>query len=279
MVARALKLLLQALLAGAAVYGIVLALVWWFQERLIFLPSTLPAEHRFAFGTDVHEDWIDVPDVPGGPGSPGARLNALHLRNPAPRGVVFFLHGNAGNLDGWFTNADFYRRLNYDFYMLDYRGYGKSSGRIENQAQLEADVRAAWQRIAARYDGKQRVIAGRSLGTALAAGLAADVQPELTLLISPYESMAAMAREHYRWVPRALLRYPLCTDEALARVKSPVLLLHGARDKVIDADHSQRLQRIAPHAERVLVPGAGHNDLQQFPAYGDAIAARLGPAS
>jgi uncharacterized protein len=272
MVARALKVLLQAALFVGAVYAVVLALVWWFQERLIFLPSPLPAEHRFTFGADVHEDWIDVPDAPG---APGARLNALHLRNPSPHGVVFFLHGNAGNLQGWFANADFYRRLNYDFYMLDYRGYGKSSGRIESQAQLEADVRAAWQRIAARYEGKTRVIAGRSLGTALAAGLAAELQPELTLLISPYESMAAMAREHYRWVPGALLRYPLRTDEALKRVKSPVLLLHGARDEVIDADHSARLQRVAPHAERVLVPGAGHNDLQQFPAYLDAIAARI----
>jgi pimeloyl-ACP methyl ester carboxylesterase len=266
MVARALKLLLEALLALGAVYAVVLAMIWWAQERLIFLPSTLPAEHRFGFGADVHEDWIDVP---------GARLNALHLRNPAPRGVVFFLHGNAGNLEGWFSNADFYRRLNYDLVMLDYRGYGKSSGRIESQAQLEADVRIAWQRIAARYEGKRRVIVGRSLGTALAAGLAAELQPELTLLISPYESMAAMAREHYPWVPAALLRYPLRTDLALARVRSPVLLLHGARDEIIEAAHSERLSRVAPHAERVLVPGAGHNDLQAFPAYLDAIAARL----
>jgi pimeloyl-ACP methyl ester carboxylesterase len=266
MVARALKALLQALAFAGAVYAVVLALVWWAQERLIFLPSALPAEHRFAFGADVHEDWIDVP---------GARLNMLHLRNPAPRGVVFFLHGNAGNLEGWFSNADFYRRLNYDLVMIDYRGYGKSSGRIESQAQLEGDVRAAWQRVAARYEGQRRVIAGRSLGTALAAGLAAELQPELTLLISPYESMAAMAREHYRWVPSALLRYPLRTDEALARVKSPVLLLHGARDDIIDPAHSERLQRVAPHAERALVPDAGHNDLQQFPAYLAAIAARL----
>jgi hypothetical protein len=266
MLRRTVSLLASGVVFAAAVYAVALALVWWLQERLIFLPSPLPAEHRFAFGSDVHEDWVDVP---------GARLNLLHLRNVAPRGVVFFLHGNAGNLEGWFTNADFYRRLNYDLVMLDYRGYGKSTGHIENQAQLDADVRAAWRHVATRYDGKRRVIAGRSLGTALAAGLAAELQPELTLLISPYESMVSMAREHYRWVPGALLRYPLRTDAALARVKSPVLLLHGADDDVIDPAHSERLQRLAPNAERVLVPGAGHNDLQQFPAYLDAIAARL----
>jgi uncharacterized protein len=261
-----LKALLGAALTLALLYAALLALVWWQQERLIFLPSPLPAEHRFDVGADVHEAWLDVP---------GARLHALHLRNREPRGVVFFLHGNAGNLDSWFVNADFYRRLNFDLFMLDYRGYGKSSGRIESQAQLEADVRAAWESIAPRYAGLRRVLVGRSLGSALAAGLGAELQPELTVLVSPYESLAALAAEHYRWVPQPLLRYPLRTDEALARIKSPVLLLHGDRDTLIAPQHSERLLRIAPHAERVLIEGAGHNDLQQFPAYLEAIAARL----
>ena len=153
MVARALKTLLGAALAVAFVYALLLALVWWQQERLIFLPAKLAADHRFAFGDDVHETWVDVDS---------AKLHALHLRNPLPRGVVFFLHGNAGNLDSWFSNADFYRRLNLDLYMLDYRGYGKSSGRIESQAQLESDVRAVWASIAPRYVGLRRVVMGRS---------------------------------------------------------------------------------------------------------------------
>jgi uncharacterized protein len=261
--------MLGAALTVALLYVALLALVWWQQERLIFQPSPLPAGHRFDVGADVHEAWVDVPGVPG------ARLHALHLRNRDPRGVVFYLHGNAGNLDGWFVNADFYRRLNMDLFMLDYRGYGKSSGRIDSQAQLEADVRAAWASIAPRYAGLRRVVMGRSLGSALAAGLAAEVQPELTVLVSPYESMAALAAEHYRWVPQVLLRYPLRTDQALMRITSPVLLLHGDHDTLIDPKHSERLQRLAPQAERVLIAGAGHNDLQQFPAYLDALAARL----
>jgi uncharacterized protein len=262
----ALKALLGAALTVVLLYAALLALVWWQQERLIFLPSPLPAEHRFDVGADVHEAWVDLP---------GARLHALHLRNREPRGVVFFLHGNAGNLDSWFVNADFYRRLNFDLFMLDYRGYGKSSGRIESQAQLEADVRAAWAGIAPRYAGLRRVLIGRSLGSALAAGLAAQVQPELTVLVSPYESLSALAAEHYRWVPPALLRYPLRTDDAVARIKSPLLLVHGEQDTLIEPKHSERLQQLAPHAERVLIKGAGHNDLQQFPAYLDALATRL----
>ena len=259
-----------ALAAGAALlaYAAVVALLWWKQEALLFQPQTLPADFRFGVGADVHESWVDVP---------GARLNALHLQLPKPDGVVFFLHGNGGNLANWFVNVDFYRRLNLDLYMVDYRGYGKSSGSIDSQAQLMADVRTAWLGIAPRYAGQRRVFFGRSLGTGLAAQLAAEVQPELTVLASPYASMVALAQEQYAWVPTAVLRYPLHTDQALRRVHGPVLLLHGERDTLIAAVHSQRLLGVAPSARLVSVPGAGHNDLQRFPAYSDALAQALRP--
>jgi pimeloyl-ACP methyl ester carboxylesterase len=261
-----MRQLLQAGLWVLALYALLLFVVWWQQERLIFVPIRLPPDHRFAFGDDVHEVHLDVP---------GARLHALHLRQARPRGLVFFLHGNAGNLDGWFAEVEFYRRHNFDLFMLDYRGYGKSGGRIASQAELEADVRAAWARIGPAYAGTMRVIAGQSLGSALAAGLAAEVQPELTLLISPYESMRALAAQHYRWVPTALLRYPLDTAAALARVRTPVLLVHGERDDLIAPAHAERLARTAPKADLVIVRGAGHNDLPAFAPYYQAIAARL----
>ncbi len=260
------RALLYAALAAFALYAGVVALLWWGQERLLFHPQKLPAEHRYLMGPDVHETWVDVP---------GARLNALHLQLPNPAGVVFFLHGNAGNLESWFVNADFYRRANVDLFMIDYRGYGKSSGRIESQAQLEADVRAAWASVAPRYAGKKRVIYGRSLGTGLAATLAAELQPELTVLVSPYSSMAALSREHYPWVPGAVLRYPLRTDTALALVKSPVLLAHGGRDTLIAPRHSVALRGAAPQAQLLLVPQAGHNDIHQFDSYLEGLRGAL----
>ncbi len=147
-----LALLLAALVA--ALYAALVALLWWGQEKLLFFPSPLPAGHRFDQAADVHERFIDVD---------GARLSALHLQLPAPRAVVFYLHGNAGNLDSWFVNADFWRQANVDLFMIDYRGYGKSSGRITSQAQLESDVRAAWASVALRCAGKPLVRFGRSL--------------------------------------------------------------------------------------------------------------------
>jgi len=254
---------IAVLLGGALLlYGAVLAALWFWQERLLFHPRTLPAEHRFNVGSDVHEVFIDVP---------GARLNALHLRLPQPDGVVFYLHGNAGHLQSWFVDADFYRRANFDLFMLDYRGFGKSTGRIDSQAQLEADVRAAWAQMAPAYEGRRRIILGRSLGSGLAAGLAAEVQPELTVLVSPYESIAALSREIYPWVPGGVLRYPLRTDQMLPQVRGPVWLIHGDRDTTIPAVHSQRLKALLPGAKLLLIPGAGHNDLQDDALYLQAL--------
>ncbi len=259
------RLLLVVALA-LLVYGLLLAWLYWRQERLLFMPQPLPAAHRFALGDDVHELQIAVP---------GARLSALHLRLPAPRGLVFFLHGNAGNLDSWFVNADFYRRAGYDLFMLDYRGYGKSTGQIDSEAQLRADVRAAWDSVAPRYQGLRRVIYGRSLGTALAAGLAAEVRPELTVLVSPYASMAALMRLHYPWVPGWLLRYPLDTAAAVARLDGPLLLLHGEQDELIPLQQAEQLLAHAPRARLQRIAGAGHNDLQNFEPYLQAMREAL----
>ncbi|MFO1271098.1 MAG: alpha/beta fold hydrolase [Rubrivivax sp.] len=254
-IARSLAALAALLLA---LWALALGGLWWKQEALLFHPEVLPPDHRFSAGPDVQERWIDVP---------GARLNALHLRLPHPDGVVFFLHGNGGSLESWFVNADFYRALNLDLFMLDYRGYGKSSGRIESQLQLEADVRAAWDAVAPAYAGRKRIVYGRSLGTGLAARLAAEVQPDLTVLASPYSSMAALAAEHYPWVPGAVLRYPLRTDAAIARIRGPLMLLHGDHDTLIPLAHRERLKWLKPEATLVVVPGAGHDDLQRFESY------------
>jgi pimeloyl-ACP methyl ester carboxylesterase len=249
---------LATFVAVAIAYCALLVALWFGQERLLFAPEPLAATHRFAVDADVQESWIEVP---------GARLNALHLRLAHPAGVVFFLHGNGGNLDSWFVNAAFYRAANLDLFMFDYRGYGKSSGRIQSQAQLEADVRAAWAAVAPRYAGLRRVIYGRSLGTGLAASLAAEVQPELTVLVSPFESMTALAAEIYPWVPSALLRYPLRTDQALPRIRSPVWMAHGERDDVIPPQHAERLLPRAAQAQLLRVAGAGHNDIHEFEPY------------
>ena len=263
-------------LALAAIYALAIGWLWFCQERLLFEPDPLAHDQQLSSDPDVHETFIDVP---------GARLSAAQLKLPNPRGVVFFLHGNSGNLTDCLVELDAFREVNFDVVMFDYRGYGKSTGCIASEDQLRADVREVWKEFSAQYEGKLVVISGQSLGTALAAGLSAELSaagcsPDLTLLVSPYSSMRALANELYPWVsawmPRQVLRYPLHTAEHAARVQGPLMLIHGDKDELIGIHHSHALRTAAPAAQFLCVEGAGHNDVHKFPSFRKALAGALG---
>jgi uncharacterized protein len=260
------------LVAGAlALYAAMLAFLWFRQESLMFFPTPLPPDYKLAREPDIHERTIEVD---------GASLSVMHLQLPNPKGVVFFLHGNGGNLAGWFTNVEFYRQANFDLVMPDYRGFGKSTGHIRSARQLRQDVHAVWNAFAAQYQSQRVVLYGRSLGTGLAADLAADLsrtgrRPDLTVLVSPYSSIRELTAEFYPWVPSALVRYPLETAKHLPAIAGPVLLLHGQRDTLIGVHHAERIKQAWPAARLVVVPGAGHNDLHEFPVYRQALRQEL----
>lgn len=259
------------LLALAAGYAGLLALLYLNQERLIFRGTRLPADYRFDFAQRFEEIRVPVP---------GGWLDALHFTQPHPRGLVFFIHGNAGNLATWTTDVDFYRSIDYDLFIFDFRGYGKSAGRIESEEQLFADVRAAWDAIAPRYRDTPVVIFGRSLGTPLAVRLARDVHPQLLVLVTPFTSLAAISRRAYPFAPVWLLKYPLRTDAVIGAVDSPILLVHGTDDAIIPLANSERLRALARSpAEMLVITGAGHNDIQEFASYREGLAARLSAAA
>ncbi len=248
-------------------YGLAMLGLYSLQEQLIFPGKKLDDNFRFHYDTPFKEVSIPVA---------GAELHALHFQQKQPRGLIFFLHGNAGNLQTWATDIDFYVRENYDLFIMDYRGYGKSTGKIQSQEQLHHDVLTAWNAIHTDYPNQPIVIYGRSLGSALAVELARQVEHELLVLVSPFTSMNAMAKKLYPLAPLGLLRYPLATDQQIAKVSSPILFIHGNRDDFIPMGHSQRLQALSTSpSELLIIDGAGHNDIHQYPAYVDGLARAL----
>jgi uncharacterized protein len=262
----------SVLLAIGAVYAGAIGWLWFRQERLLFEPDVLPADEPICSNADAREFFVEVP---------GARLSVAHMALPNPRGVFFFLHGNSGNLKKWFVELDAFRQANFDVVMFDYRGFGKSSGHIESEQQLHADVKAVWQHFEPMYRGRRVVISGQSLGTGLAAGLAAQLctdghAPDLTLLVSPYSSMQALATELYPWVPTQVLRYPLHTLEHAAKLLGPVMLIHGEKDELIPIHHSETLCKSMRSAQLLRVTGAGHGDVHQFPTVRKALISALG---
>ena len=257
--------------AAAAVYSAAIGYLWLRQERLLFEPTPLDPDEKIVDAADVHERWIEVP---------GARLTTAQLKLPTPSGVVFFLHGNSGNMRDCLVDLDAFREANFDVVAFDYRGYGKSSGHIESEDQLRRDVRMVWDAFAKEYEGKRIVIAGQSLGTALAAGLGAQLcadgrAPDLTLLVSPYSSMRALGDELYPWVPGRVLRYPLRTMDHATQLKSPLMLFHGDKDELIGIHHSQALATAVPEAVLHCLEGAGHSDVHKHPGFRTKLAGAL----
>ncbi|NSL56608.1 alpha/beta fold hydrolase [Uliginosibacterium sp. IMCC34675] len=253
------------LLAIGLLYVALIAVMLTRQESLLFYPVKLPADFRFD-KPDVFERKLEVP---------GATLSALHLRQANAKGLIFFLHGNAGNLDIWLPSTEFYRRAGYDLFMMDYRGFGKSTGHIESEAQLHADVRAAWDTVAPEYAGRPIVIYGRSLGSGLATKLASEVEAAQLILVSPYSSFVQLGKDHFPWVPSFATRYPMRTDEWLTRVSEPVLLIHGAQDTLVSVKHSEALKAGHPAADLIVLPQAGHEDVHTFPAYTYSLLLKL----
>lgn len=237
------------------------------QESAVFQGTSLPPDFQFSFEVPFEEITLTVDD---------AEISALHFRQPNPRGLIFFLHGNAGNLQSWTSDVEYYQRVNYDMFMLDYRGFGKSTGHIESEEQLHNDVRLAWNSIEEFYADKPIVIYGRSLGTAMATKLAVDVNPDLLILVSPFSSVVAMARQQYPYLPERLVRYPMRTDKRIAAVKSPTILVHGTEDRLIPVEHSLTLKElvIAP-SKLLLIEGAGHGDIHLFKDYLEGLTNEL----
>ena len=263
-----IKLSLLSIGTIGVCYLLGVAALYAFQEKLIFPGDSLPQDFNFQTLPNVSETRIAVE---------GAELSARHYQHPAPRGLIFFLHGNAGNLETWIPDIDFYQRERYDLFMIDYRGYGKSTGQIRSQAQLEADVLRSWQHIAKDYQRRQLpiVIYGRSIGTYLATRLATQVEAALLVLVSPYTSVTALAQRAFPWVPSKVLRYPLAIDNIIAQVSMPILLLHGAKDRLIPPSHSRTLHGKAPESKLVIVERAGHNDIHDYDLYKSTLARAL----
>jgi pimeloyl-ACP methyl ester carboxylesterase len=263
-----MKILFVLFVVAFVLYVGVCTLLYFKQESLLFYPNRLRADYQFRFPGRFEERWITVAD--------GTRLHGVLFRALAPKGLIFYLHGNGGAVDSWGEVVPTYTRLHYDVFILDYRGYGKSDGKITSQAQLLSDVQTAYQQLLPEYPESRTVILGYSVGTGPATWLAAQQRPKLLVLQAPYFSMRDLATRLYPFVPGFLVRYPLPTNELIRQVGAPIALFHGDRDEVIYYESSLKLKALLkPTDKLVVLPGAGHNGMTDNPLYQAELAKLL----
>jgi pimeloyl-ACP methyl ester carboxylesterase len=238
--------------------------LYFFQEKLLFFPDRLDKTYKYSFARPFEELFIKTKD--------GNLLNALLFKTDSAKGLVFYLHGNAGSLDKWGDVAGRYTALNYDVFMLDYPGYGKSEGAIKSETQLFDVIQSAYNSMKEQYHEDSVVVLGYSIGTGPAAHLAATNHPGLLILQAPYYSLTDMMRHTYPIIPTFLLKYKFRTNEYLKNCKMPVVIFHGDQDEIIYHGSSLKLKEEMKTGDTLItLKGQGHNGMTENPEYLAAI--------
>ena len=262
---------LTLILTVLGAFAALCALLYLVQERLIFLPRSLPESTRNAL-----RELPGVTEIEVRAGDDGTRLHGW-LRHAtageaARPGLVIYFGGNAEEVSGQVLEAD--ALAPWSLVAFNYRGYGLSEGR-PGEAALVADALAIHDQLAARedVDPERIVVFGRSLGGGVAVQLAA-ARPVLgVVLVSPFDSLKSVGRRHYPFVPVSLLlRHPFDSLARAPSLEAPLLVLAGERDRIVPSPHSKRLFDAWSGPKRwSLLPGADHNGIHLHPGYRPAI--------
>ena len=256
-----LKLVISGLVVLALVAILIFTLLYFIQEKLIFFPDKLPGNYQFAFKGRYEEINFVTDD--------NTSLNSVLFKTDQPsKGVIFYLHGNAGTIDTWGDIAGFYHGLGYDVFMLDYRGYGKSEGSINSEKQFFGDVELAYSELTKRYSENRIIVLGYSIGTGAAARVAALHKPRLLILQAPYYSLTDLIQKLYPMVPGFFVKYKFNTAGYLKKCQVPVVIFHGEDDEIIYYQSSVRLKAHLKSTDTLItLRKQVHNGITENPEY------------
>ena len=252
-----LSTIVSILALAAASYVALLVAMYAFQSRLIFLPD-MPSRTIGAGPDSIGRAFESVEILT----EDGIKLDAWYVPAPEPRGTLLFFHGNAGNISHRLDSLRIFNQLGLSTLIFDYRGYGRSEGKV-SEAGLYRDAEAAWHHLTEERHtpAAEIVLFGRSMGAAVAASLAGRHRPGALIVESGFVSVPEMAADLYPWFPaRRLARIEFPTGDYLKSVSCPVLVVHSRDDEIIPFAHGQSLYDMAREPKQFLELRGGHND-------------------
>lgn len=253
---------LSALVFVVIVYIIVSVALYYLQDYMLFKPEKLPKGFQFNYDNQIFEEHnLETRD--------GAIINAIRFfPEGESKGIVLYLKGNSKSLKGWGKFAVDFTRLGYNVLMVDYRGFGKSTGRRSQKA-IKRDLQEVYNKIRELTSEDRIILYGRSLGSGFAAKLASMNHPKMLILESAYYSLTKVTKRYLPFMPLSLLiKYPLPTYKWLKYVQCPIHIIHGTDDKLIPYTTGVKLSLINPKLTRLhTVIGGGHKNLNNFESY------------
>ncbi len=255
-----MKSILLIIACIVAIYILLCVILYLIQEYFIFHPEILPENFVYEFSYPFDEINIDAGN--------GAVLNGIHFKVPNSKGVIYYFKGNTRSVKGWSKFAKDFISKGYDFFVMDYRGFGKSKGK-RNERLMYKDALLGYRYLKKHYNEKNIVIYGRSIGSGFATYTASKTNAKMLILDSPYLSFRYIA---YRYAPifphKWILKYQIRTDKYIAQVQVPIYILHGAKDRLIPFKHAKKLALINRKKTNLIKIEKGrHNNLPSFPQY------------
>jgi alpha-beta hydrolase superfamily lysophospholipase len=235
-------------------YMSICLVIYFMQERMVFNPKKLASDYKFQFENEFEELFIAAPD--------GIKLSGALFKADTSKGLIFFLHGSGGNIERYRSSVPKYLSLNYDLFLLDFRGFGKSDGNIKSEKQYFDDVSNAYDYMKSRYNEENIIIIGFSQGNVSAAMLASKNKPRLLILEGSRYSTLAQAKKDYPFLPISIiLKYKFETYKYIQDTKVPISIFHGSDDDAVNPNDALKLkQHLKPGDHLTILDGEGHND-------------------
>lgn len=232
--------------------------LYFTQSLIIFHPKKLPVEYTYSFNVPFRE--VNVPVT--------AKKNINIIQFVVPdsvsKGIVLFFHGNRGNINRYASYSSYFTKNGYEVWMIDYPGYGKSTGKRTEKI-LYDDALVMYKMAIDKVPVEKIIIYGKSLGTGIASQLASVRDCKQLILETPYYSMAKLAAEYFFIYPvKPFIKYELPTYKFLEYIKAPVTIFHGTKDGLIPIEHSYWLKNKYPHINLVQIENGRHNNLAGF---------------
>jgi alpha-beta hydrolase superfamily lysophospholipase len=234
-------------------------LLYFFQEKILFQSEKLPLDHVYDFPGPYKEINLPV--------NSEKTLGIVQFTVPDSvcKGVVLYFHGNKRNIERYAPFASYFTKNKYEVWMIDYPGYGKSTGKRTEKVLYE-DALEFYKMARARFAKDSIILYGKSMGTCIAAQLASVRECKRLILETPYYDFASVIRQYAPIYPLSLLlRYELPTHEFVERVTVPISVLQGTDDRVITHSNAKKLlPSLKKQDEFISIKGGSHNDLYQF---------------
>ena len=264
----------------ACLYVLACALLYIFQRRMVFIPFPGPTTPSGAGLTGFTEQRIPTPDnLPGG-------IRYWYSAGQSGKPLLFYFHGNGGGLHAFTFALPHLQAQGYSVVAMEYRGYPGSAG-TPTEKTIVADALLLTETLRGREPYRPVVLWGYSLGSGIATQIAATITGESALILeAPFTSVADRGAELWPIFPvRSMIRDPFRSIDHIARVGTPLYIMHGERDWIVPAAHSARLFAAAQSPkERHTYPQANHFTLVDHGAYDAAFAfiartSGMGPAT